>query len=813
MLDSQLSLAPSTSVINSRRSLETLGRPAGSFEATSRPSQDITPSPTLRRPSLDMLRSESSRAQQDSFLLKSLPHIVDDAPFTPGSDPRFSSVRSILRDPKTPGTGQNVRFFSRDAYKVISADQSLDADYKPLPQPPAEEQKSFLDRLNKALPVHGSAPAAVTRAASRSTLKSRPSVTAVFSPPKSEEQPLAAHQESDKSNDSMSLTNQSPTPDLSNIFNMSHQLDIPSFQPRLSFDVSASMLDSAMEFDASVNEGSSQGGDSGPTRMTSTPYKPKGNGKAKEIEEKPEGDTNVSTSLLEDKENLPIPMAIDETIFHAKEKSPRLPAPLHDRSQSFSFGQTVFYSMNGNLTSSPKLSSQSSDYSGAYPSSELKGEDLPLRSTSSGSSKGRSRALSDTVFQSMLRNSPKPPEADINDESSSDLVVYSAGSPQPDPFSANANTYYTPQTMIPATPPQGAPKHSRKTSKEENIIFSLQTQLALQTELCGQYETDLRARDELVEILGKKLADVEKEESKRKSALRNWKKKVQELERACRYLEEEVEGSRQDSMERSVMDEASSEALRMLHRQIAGLERERSEWTRKEQIMQEEVQTLEALVKDRSEDVMNLKEVIWSRDESERELKEGIREAKEQIEMMGNISVGLVDLEELKKLAMEKDQSGDTQKLNSRLEETRLEQEKQELLNEIEGMQVVESGLREQLDSLRTQLDAKTAEFAILKGELEAQWGHTEKNSEKLESMEKEKRQIETERDAFKRDVEELEGRIVTMEVEWNESENKRAELEAEVQETWTVKEILEKEKLDVRLTFPILFPLLTNFT
>jgi hypothetical protein len=31
-----------------------------------------------------------------------------------------TSVRSILREPNTPGTGQSVRFFSRDAFKVIS---------------------------------------------------------------------------------------------------------------------------------------------------------------------------------------------------------------------------------------------------------------------------------------------------------------------------------------------------------------------------------------------------------------------------------------------------------------------------------------------------------------------------------------------------------------------------------------------------------------------------------------------------------------------------------------------------------------------
>ena len=67
---------------------------------------------------------------------------------------------------------------------------------------------------------------------------------------------------------------------------------------------------------------------------------------------------------------------------------------------------------------------------------------------------------------------------------------------------------------------------------------SLQSQLALKTELCGHYETDLKARDELVEILDKKLATLEEDDIKHKNALRSWKKKVQELERLCRQLEE-----------------------------------------------------------------------------------------------------------------------------------------------------------------------------------------------------------------------------------------------------------------------------------
>ncbi|KAF7295147.1 hypothetical protein MIND_01053200 [Mycena indigotica] len=163
-----------------------------------------------------------------------------------------------------------------------------------------------------------------------------------------------------------------------------------------------------------------------------------------------------------------------------------------------------------------------------------------------------------------------------------------------DPFGVHAKTYYTPQTLIPNTSP--GRRHIRRASKEENIIFSLQTQLAMQGELCGQYESDLRARDQQVVILRQKLEEAEEEDAKKRKYLKAWKKKVLDLEKTCRYMESEIETSHQESMERSVMDEASSEALRMLHRQISALERERDTWRKAETSLGNEIRRLESLV-------------------------------------------------------------------------------------------------------------------------------------------------------------------------------------------------------------------------
>jgi hypothetical protein len=72
-----------------------------------------------------------------------------------------------------------------------------------------------------------------------------------------------------------------------------------------------------------------------------------------------------------------------------------------------------------------------------------------------------------------------------------------------------------------------------------------------------------------------------------------------ELERACKHLEE-VDQSRHESMERGVMDKASGEVLRMLHRLIAGLEREEKDAERREEGLREEGGTVEALVKEKT---------------------------------------------------------------------------------------------------------------------------------------------------------------------------------------------------------------------
>lgn len=756
----------------------------------------------IRRPSLDLLRTATNESDRPSV----------DSPI----DNKANSVRSILRDPNTPGTGQNVRFFARDAFKVISPDESTEEAFlSPPSQVHAPDHSSFVDRLNQLGSSHASTP--IARVSSPPS-KSRPSLNGLFAPldessPNDSTKNASGTRQtpSGSSSEFMSLSGVIAPPD----FNANGSLDMDrpadhlAHPPGLSFDVGSPLLDSAIDLDFLVS-----GVDDGEGRVTSTPFKPSSKSakwKEKEREESIKEEEEEESKQEEREVNLNAraitPIVVDETIFHARERQPVFSPPLHERSQSFSFGQTVFHSMGRD--------------SPAYPSndkirpSEDGSANSPPSIPASSIGRHRSRALSDTVFQSMLRaTSPmlekhraSAPEADINDESSADLQIYASPS-EPDPFNANANTYYTPQTMIPTTPPSGMPRHTRKTSKEESLIYSLQAQLTLRTDLCSQYEADLRAKDEMVDLLGKKVADFEKQENQRKGALRQWKKKVQELERAVRLLEEEVDTSRQESMERSVMDEASGEALRMLHRQIASLEKEKKDWVEKETTMKGEVETLETLVKERSAEVMSLKEMLWTKDESEKELDSRLQEAKEQIDMLGNVSLVGIDEEELRRLA-EREQKVQEERQAYRVAEMNWEQERAEMMMKLETTRVEKAKVEEQLDSLQQQVKSREEELDVMKSELEAQWGHTETASDRIKELQqaqknaeeeaarvrREQEEIVQERDELAQRCEEFEQRVNSLEIDWNESENKKHELECEVHELWDEKEALEKER------------------
>ncbi|KAI0824945.1 hypothetical protein BC628DRAFT_1321363 [Trametes gibbosa] len=597
------------------------------------------------RPSVDSVRS---------------PEFARAAPATPTFD-KFNSLRSILRDGNTPATGQSVRFFSRDAYKLISPDVS--AANSAVGSEPSPH--SFGARIFSSTPM-------------------RPPLADVFSPPQS------------------SLMKPLPIPNSSNPFDISQDFDIPP----IPVDKAMPLLDTAIELPSDAD-------------TDGTVLRPE-----LERESRPSTPSNRPTSGM------------------------------HDRSQSFSFGQTVFHSLANGGRDSPA----SANSSGSFSRGSFKAK--------------RSRAYSDTVFHSFAPSSaPKQavvPEADIDDRSTSALVLYpTPESPEKekDPFGANARAYYTPGTGVPPTPPSSAPAHNRKASREEDLILSLRTQLALQTELCAQYEVDLGTRDELTRMLQARVDDVEKDSDRRRTVNSRMRKRIAELERCLHAMQDELERSREESQERSVMDEASGQALRTLHRRIEELEREKMNAQKREQ----------RAVAERDESVAALasaREELARRGEAEQALQDGIARAREQMESM--------------------DVSMEAEAERSRvISAAAWDDERAAMRATNEALHAQQLVLETQLADAREDALKANGELAVLKAELEAQWRSTEGQTERITELERE-------RDEMRGEVEALNTRIGEMEGEWTQAENRKTELEAEIQDVWAAKDDLEKERGEV---------------
>ena len=614
----------------------------------------------------------------------SLSHSSQDGlPSTPGSTEdkvgRYNSLRSILREKNAPGTGQSVRFFSRDAYKVITPNSSA--------QSSELDDPSFFTRLQRA---------GKNTAPGRSET-TRPSAREIFANSTNEPATPISPMDPSKTHDINSLMMPIPPPNLSNIFDVSQEQHVPVIlpgeHPTLQHNAVEIQDDSSSLIIPSAGvESLLQASPFPPELSTSTPKLP--------------GDETNFFSPMDD-----------------------LNSPSSPFNTPFNFGGPVFRPLPSLPVETPLPSTPSSTPSiTSDKRSSKSSESASLRKPS------RTRAISDTVFQAMIRSTSTSsskesvPESDINDKSIPDL---SFDKPEPDPFSIGATTYYTPGTMMPPTPPQVT--HARTASREEDLIWSLRTQLALQQELNVQYDVDLSARNELVSSLTSKLELADKDKTQRNNVLRAWKKKVQELEKVCHQLEDECERSRQESFERSVIDHASGEALRELHRVITRLEREKVD---SEKVAQERIQKLTNDLK--------------RREESEERLKEGINDAKAQMEIMGG-----------------RDEEGE-ERQRQRTVSLLWNQEREELIRKVEALEKKNLALAGE----PSQSERIAQQYAVLQAELEAQWKNTE-------TMVEENTELKKSRDGLQQKITDLEG-------DWNESENRRLQLEAEIEEVPT---------------------------
>lgn len=708
------------------------------------------------------------------------------------TQPAFGSIRSILRDQKTPSSGQNVRFFSRDAYRVISPDSSINNSTSDPPEP------SFMQRLMDVSPEHtvtGNVDSTSFHSAiaSPNTMLSPPlssRANGIFLDVKPKNNEDALSPPDDQARFSMnSLLVPIPAPELTDIFDLSAAQE--HGVQAIPVEVDKALQDGAVEIDDFGQVVKSE-------EMPAPVFKKLSNEKA---------ETSLKYATISS-----APLAITGA-----------DTSVNTQSLGRKAGESVFSFLSGSgkkqsalldTHTAPRSASSLGLYKLFSESGENK-EQLTLESPLSVAASNRARAqsehllrrpfLTDSDLRSTGSKKRNSPEADINDTSATDIVLYEAKRAEsPDPFRVDAANYYTSDAGIPDSPPKliharsasgesartmnsiiapsqksakshnssGASQRSAsKRVEDSDLLLSLQTQLAFHQELTSQYELDLSARDELVILLSSKLKTSEEENEKRAKTVRGWRKKIAELERACRSLEDQVDRSKQESFERSVMDEASSEALRHLHRQISQLEKERNDTEKREQDLKTENR--------------RLKEEVSMRKEMEQNLQEGIERAKADMEAMRSADQSMErGVDDMKFL---------------------MTQGEKEYNEEFERHQAAESAWNEerdlltsrlvQIDDLQEKLNATQNEMITLKEELEVQWTNTESLSEKMQQLEKDKGALEAERDYLKDEITNLEARMSDMEVEWTESENKRNEVEASAMESWAAEQKAIEER------------------
>jgi hypothetical protein len=670
------------------------------------------------------------------------------------------SIRSILKDKNAPGTGRSVRFFSKDAFKIISPDPSVQG---------SSDMESTMQQPH----TFTSSTSSITKSSSDPPrLRSPPrSVMDVF-PTSSSASPLF-----DSSKTSLHATLQNG--DLSDFF-----------------------ADASMEHDI-------------PPAIAAWP------GLSVNAVEMTDSETDEHHRSAEDDETARVrafaPRAASTEPFGTPERaSSPAPGKSHDRSQSFSFGQTLFQSVARTFSTSsdpaaqqtgpaPTLNNDADRRSVFRPRAKSETLLSIVRTSSApsetGSAASDSSARSSHYLSALSPRSPSEPlapEEDIADLSSGALIVFSH--PDPDPFAADAKTYYTPDAHIPQTPEKSqasayfpgalsfgekyrhqatrstpslissisgslvgdGASHSRASSRDEGLVTALRAQLDAQEQLSRQYELDLAAKAELVSALQERLANTSAESDQRRSAAKAWRKKVAELERACRALEEQADRSAQDMAERSVLEEASSGALRLMHQRINALENER---------------------RDAERTAAQLRDELKRRDEQERLLKEDIRDAKEQIETMVEETQDMGRVRERERWNTER--SGLVEQL------ARAEQVRDALENEVDA-------LRQTVRELEEAEEKRKEEMEILKAEVEAQWKNTEEGGERITVMKKAREEAERERDELARNFTALENRVNSMEADFAEGETRRADLEEQLNQALDAKEELERDREEV---------------
>lgn len=736
----------------------------------------------------------------------------------------YGSVRSILREANTPGSGQNVRFFSRDAYKVISPDSSSSAGLQSGSQEHIDDPAAFMQRLQDASSeqspmtpgqmadetrYHSANPSPATFDQEASHYHSANASANVFSSP---------HAGDGDATNFHSANSSSPatpyTPAGGNMTNYESANDSPhamssvtTFQSPISaFADGIPEATSTPYVTPHQSQVQSSGLPAPPSQLNGLFEPPQKQGLAgtdpndfdNAMRNAPglRPTINTQTGNRTSSHSTASSMSLEtpNSVFHGSDKSIRR---FSDQSQ--------FHSMADDAgdRSAPERAGSALGFSRMFKrdsASAVEGRmDFPAGSINSN----RMRSFSDRVFSRPTVNDSKQKHSGVNDAPFTDSDSPSSAKEEPDPFRADASNYYNSAAGFPNTPPRighvradsgvsgmtaqtarsfsgtssilsGRSQTSRSGSlasvtqtrglPDDDMVTALRTQLAFHQELANQYERDLRARDAHANLMNQKVQAYEAEAEKRSKAMRGMRRRVAELERAAAAMEEQSERSQQESFERSIFEGTSGEVVKSLHQQIIDLGKVQNDMIVREKEQKAENERLKSELHERDEALAHLRDQIESLQGADLSAEDKVNEARKMV----------VESEQNASMAIE----------HHREIEFAWAEEQARMLRDAEV--------------LKKQLEAKQSELGVLKQEVEAQWANTEKLNSRVDEVRKREEAIERERDQLKGELESLHARVEEMEFEWTESENRKAQLEDDLQTERASKVNMEHERDEV---------------
>ncbi|KIJ26998.1 hypothetical protein M422DRAFT_236296 [Sphaerobolus stellatus SS14] len=734
-----------------RRSLKAkLGLTPSSQGESSSIKENIQPA-TMEGPSPLKLAPKKVRAslQVDTFMAQTLPanqmaaapksEPLPPQPQTPQTEvPRMNdkdtydpsvelqpsgtgSIRSILRDRNTPATGRSVRFFSRDAYRVISPDASeASMDDQMIPK---LDSQDFLTKLKQS-------NASPDESIYQTKATDQDSVEDMFSPhtagkvrkplpfqprhpPRSRNHSAASSRSSHSRTDSFSFGSPASV--------SSSSLIIPNVPADMSNLIDTSQ-DNVQDIAPSVD---------GSLRETIIKEETEGEMKREEAD--------MSMNTIRRSSGLVLSPPFTST-----------PNPPRTGPRAILSPEgTVFHSMTN---------PESQFHSFADSPSQVSGTKFFTPDAS--------KAVNGTVyFTPELGKSPFP--------------SLPSGSTGPS------------KTIEPATLPEDVDTYS-----PEQLLACLRQQLDIQNEMAAQFEVDLTARDELVTILSAQLHTSEeslkkyrREVEKRQLAMRSLRRKVADLEALCNSLEDEVERSREETFDRSIMDEASEGALVVLHSNLGQLKGElekvkdeRTNAIQERNTIKEELERLRA-----EHGILTVKE---------QQLKDSLEERTAEIgrlqDELDSASRAKADAEELvEKLRQEveeKQHELEEEREHVRLKEEGWEADRNDLEARLEGVRSDHVAHDADVDDFKQTITEKDEKLKVLGEELEAQWSNAEKADERIKSLEGEK-------EGLTKSVKVLGAKVEELGAQWKEAEARRAEVEEELNDVLGAKEEVEQDR------------------